>query len=117
MHTAFIIYDVVNTSEDIVSIDISIGNGQSGNTLVRLEEKQIGDFDNSFTLDIGKGKEVVKKSLYIISTIHDINPDNNRITMQLEINGGKKPYFHTVIDSSVPQHGDSTTAFVTIAFI
>ena len=116
-HTSFIIYDVVNTSEDIVKINVKIGNGQLASTLVKLEDKIIDDFDNSFEINLGECKQVVKKSAHLFTTIHDINPDNNEISMKLEISGGKKVFKQTVIESSVPQHGDSATALISIAFI
>ena len=117
INSAYIMYDVVNTLEDIVNVDIKIGHGQLATTHVNLGDKDLGNHDNSFDLDLGTCKQVVKKTAQLITTIKDINPDTNKVTMELELTGGKNTYNHTVIDSSVPSDGQIVTAIIVIAFI
>ena len=117
INSAYIMYDVVNTSEDIVNVDIKIGHGQLATTLVKLGDVDLGSHVGSFNLDLGTCKHVVKKTAQLITTIQDINPDTNKVSMVMELTGGKKPYSHTVIDSSVPSDGQVISAIVLIAFI
>lgn len=113
----FSVYDVINTSEDPVTLRIEIGYGQLAQTLIYLEDNKIGDFSDTFAFEIGLSKDLVRKELTILTSIHDIQPDTDRIFMQLEIIGGKKEELITVFDTSVSQPGGLAHAQIIVIFI
>lgn len=117
MYSSFIIYDLVNASDNIVNLNVKIGHGQAGNTIVKLDNKMLADENDSFSLDLGPCKKVVKKTANLFVTIQDINDASNKISLELKITGGKKNYESTIIDSDVPNHGDTASALITIVFI
>lgn len=115
-HT-FIPYDIFNQRDTPVELTVTIGNGQLASTLIKINNDKLGDFNNSFSESLGKSSDLVRKTVNLFTTIHDINPDTNKVTMTVKLRGGKSEHEQTVIDSSVPTHGDIATALVTILLI
>ncbi len=115
--TAFIIYDIYNQGDEDVSIDLTIGYGQIGASILNLDSQIIGEYQNSFSTILGRNKQLAKKILNIYCTIQDIQPETNKIFLGLKIAGGKKDHIQTIIDSTVSDHGQIASALVTIVFI
>jgi hypothetical protein len=109
-------YDIVNLSDDPIILTINIGNNQIAETLLTLDGIKIGEGNDSFTSHIGICKELHLKELTIVTTIHDINPDNDKVLMDLLVKGGKKDLFLLVFDSTLPTSGDVANAVVKIFF-
>lgn len=103
--TNTIIYDVYDSGNEVVIITIEIGNGQIGSSIVKIENNNLGDFENSFSLEIGKNKDLKGKQLSIITMIHDINPSSDKIEMSIQIEGGKNIHNQVIFDSSLPSSG------------
>jgi len=115
--TLFKVYDIVNTSEEPVILNIEIGFGQIAQTLIYLDDIKIGDFSDSFQIEIGPGKDILRKELALFTTIHDIQPETDRISMYIVISGGKKEEEILVYDTEVPVPGGLAHAQVRIIFI
>lgn len=115
--TAFIIYDIYDVRPDDVNLEVLIGNGQIGSSLLKLDNTLLGNFDNSFEYTIGENQALKSKTLNIFTTIHDIQPDTDKINLSIKLKGGKKDHEQVIINSTVPQSGGIATGVVTIIFI
>jgi len=114
--TAFIPYDIYDRREDPVFIEVKIGHGQQASTVLMLDSNQIGKRKGSFKREIGKNKELKGRTLNLFSTIQDIMPDTNRISMEIELTGGKITHDQVIVDTTVTKEGAIVTAVVTVIF-
>lgn len=114
--TAVIFYDIFHTTDKEVFIEVTIGNGQAGSTLLSLAGVTIGNFDNSFKTSLGKSSDLLNKSISMNSNIHDINPDTDKVSLTIKLTGGKKDHEQSIINATVSNSGDTANALVLIRF-
>jgi len=115
--SAVILYDVVDRSVKKAHLEVLIGHKQMANSITKLNMDEISQNQDSFKLDLGKCKDLKGKVLSLFTTIVDINPKNNRISMSIKLTGGKKVHEQVIIDASVQKNGDTAIAMATIIFI
>ena len=115
--TVFKIYDIFDRRTTPIQLEVTIGHGQLGSTLLKLDSTLLGNFDNTFTHEIGPSNEMKNKTLNIFTTIHDIQPDTDKVSLAIKLIGGKKEYEQTVLDTTVPTSGAIATGVVTVVFI
>ena len=115
--SAFIIYDIFNQREDIVSVEATIGHAQIGSSHLKLDNTVLGDEDNSFTKDIGQSKDLVRKTLNIFTTIQDVQDATDKVSLVVKITGGKKTHEQTVLDSTVATPSSIATVVTSVVFI
>lgn len=82
----------VGLDNSTIKLRVSIEYAQLAKSSVRLNRKAVGDFQDSFTLELGKARELVGSILYIDTTEADVNPDTNLTGFKLELEGGPAPY-------------------------
>ncbi len=111
-----IVYDIFDQKDDPITVTVNFGFNQLSSTLVRLNMDDQGSHDNNFTLNPGSNKFMNEKQLVLFTTISDINPDSDQVSMEVIIEGGKKPFQQTVVDSTVPSNG-VISGIVSILFI
>lgn len=75
-----------------LKLKITIEHAQLSKSTVRINKKTIGEFENSFEVELGNTKELWASTLYVTTTETDIDPDSNRTSFALEIIGGEKVY-------------------------
>lgn len=92
----------VDTGE--ITINIVIGEGQLGSSVVFLDSTEIkrGDIRQ---LAIGKGQEIKGHKIFIKTVVSDINDKTNRTSVIYIIEGGKEKYQQT-LEAIVEENGD-----------
>ncbi len=88
-----------------VSLTITIGDGQLGSSLVRLNDKElgIGEIDG---LKVGKGSAVAGKELFIKTVVTDVNDKTDHTSVRYELKGGASDQTFD-LDGSVDEEGGS----------
>lgn len=113
----FIVYDIINESENPIILNIEIGYGQIAQSLLIIDDTSLGNKENSFELIIGKSNELIRKELSIFTTIHDIQADTDNIYMKLVLKGGKSDNVTEIFNTAVSQPGGLAHAQIRIIFI
>jgi hypothetical protein len=113
----FIVYDIINESENPIVLNVEIGYGQIAQSLLFIDDTSQGTKENSFELIIGKSNELIRKELSIFTTIHDIQTDTDKIYMKLVLKGGKSDNITEIFNTVLPQPGGLAHAQVRIIFI
>lgn len=78
-----------------IKLKVSIENAQIAKSTVRLNKKNIGDFEDSFEVELGNAKDLWGMTLYVDTTETDVSPDSNTVSFKLELSGGKNPYLNS----------------------
>lgn len=112
-----IIYDVYDDSENQINIEIIIGYEQPANTFLQLDQTPIGNDNGSFNKDIGRSKDLKGHKLIVITTIHDMNPNTDKVSLEIILSGGKNPLSKKIFDIQLNQSGDAISSIVNIYFI
>jgi hypothetical protein len=95
--------EVSNNSLDVL-LTITIGNAQIGGSIIRWEGEDILKKGAVSNLNLGKGSDIVGKTLEITTNILDVNTQTNGIITT--------NYFHNTVEQvkffsdSVDNHGD-----------
>ena len=100
--------------DDNISISIVIGEEQAGGFAVFLDEQFIL-FEKTKIVDfpLDKGLEIKSKTLFITSTVIDINPHTNRTSVTYVLSGGKS---RLEITSEVTVENDNAPAYYDAEF-
>jgi|LakWasMet56_HOW8_FD_contig_31_81263_length_947_multi_2_in_0_out_0_2 hypothetical protein len=77
-----------------IKLKVSIEHAQIAKSTVRLNKKAVGEFEDSFEVDLGNAKDLWGITLYVNTTEADISPDSNKTSFAIELIGGEKPYFN-----------------------
>jgi hypothetical protein len=77
-----------------IKLNVIIEHAQMAKSTVRLNKKAVGEFQDSFSLELGKANDLMGCILYIDTTEADINPDTDLTGFKLELNGGPAPYIN-----------------------
>ena len=85
-------YYSVGTDHTEIVLKIMIENTQLSKSTVRLNKQLLGEYNDSFSVTLGKAKDIVGSILYINTTEADIDPDSDLISFGIEISGGMAPY-------------------------
>jgi len=85
-------YYSIGMSNTEIVLMVKIEHTQLSRTTVRLNKKLIGEFDDSFSVSLGKAKDIIGSILYINTTESDIDPDSDMVSFGLEISGGLSQY-------------------------
>jgi|ERR1700741_909077 len=81
------------TGENIISVKVTVPGNQRSVSTVKLNAKVIlENFVNTFSIDLGKAKDITGSKLFIETTEADIDPDTNTVSFELEIQGGSKVF-------------------------
>ena len=75
-----------------ITLTVTISKSQIAKSTVRLNRKLVNDFQDSFTVKLGKAKDIVGSTLTINTTEADVDPNSDITSFELEITGGKTPY-------------------------
>ena len=113
----FIVYDIFNESENPILLKIEIGYGQIAQSLLYLDDVSLGIKENSFELLVGSSNELLRKELALFTTIHDVQPETDKIYMRLELTGGKTDNVTEIFNTEVPLPGGLAHAQIRIIFI
>jgi hypothetical protein len=130
----FDVYDVINTSDDNVTLSIKItelkptnqGNnnftevdndGIEAATTIKINSTTVGDpllgsFEN---VVLGKNKDLVGKTMNAVTSLTDLLPDGNIVKVSYTIDGGRKTYTRDLV-SGVLNQGDIVDFLATIRF-
>ena len=117
VNQAFVIYDIYDQGEDLINLTINVGYGQVASSNVRLNELVLGDFEGSFSLNLDKSKTLKNRTLNVYTTIHDIQPDTDKVYLDLKLEGGKHVHSQVVLDSTVPLPGSFATCIISVFFV
>lgn len=77
-----------------VTVAVTVGQGQKGNTEMFLEGKRLGGRKTPCTL--GSGKDLTGKKLRIVSVVTDTSNKTNLTSVTYELKGGKDERTHTL---------------------
>jgi hypothetical protein len=113
--SASILYDIYDKKTDLVTLTVKFGYNQFANTLVKLGQKELGNFENNFNLDLGSNQSLDGKELAVFTTISDINQELDNVSMEITLAGGKKVHKQMVLDSTVPTNG-TISGLISIVF-
>jgi outer membrane receptor for monomeric catechols len=109
--------DVLNTSTDPVTLNVNIGNNQASSSLFSIEGKQSQTEPNTFTTNLGTCKDLHGKTLTLVTTIFDINENNDNIQMDILLAGGKKDVKAVLFNTNLETPRDVAIAMVQILFV
>lgn len=85
---------MVGMANGNIKLKVTIEHAQISKTTVRLNKKLLGEYDDSFEIELGKAKDLWGVTLYVDTTETDVDPDSNKTSFSLELTGGKAPYFN-----------------------
>ena len=105
--SAVIIYDIFDRKSDAIFLKVTIGNGQTAGSTLNLSGVELESEIDSFELDMGSNKSLKGKTLHIVTTIKDIQVGTNKVTMDLELRGGKKKHVQNEKKKHKMVHSDS----------
>ncbi len=97
-----------------IKLKVTIENAQIAKSTVRLNKKNIGEYQDSFEIELGNATDLWGVTLYVDTTETDVNPDSNKTSFNLELNGGTLPYFNRREQSVNPSGYVLYTAEITI---
>ncbi len=98
-------YDIFDKKDHSITLTVKFGFNQLATTMVKLDTEDKGSFDDGFTIDLGSNMSLNNKQLMLFSTISDINPSSDQVSMEVTIEGGKETVTKMVLDSTVPTNG------------
>jgi hypothetical protein len=98
-----------------VHLDVLVGDAQVGQTLVKLDDVEVGIGD-IVNLPVGDGLDLIGRSIVVQSWVTDINPHTNRITLRYILRGGAEEHIVDQV-AFVPEEGDSIILEATFHFI
>jgi len=110
-------HDIVNTSDDAITLDVHIGNNQPGSSILHIEGKKSLSHNDDFTAVLGASKDLHGKSLTLVTTIFDFNDDNDNIQMSIRLSGGKRELNAVIFNTSLEKPKDVAVAMVQILFV
>jgi hypothetical protein len=101
---------------DVVTLSIVIGDAQMGASIVKLDDRELGEPGEIDDLVVGKGPTIKGKTLFVKSVVTDINDMTNHTSISYELKGGAAPQTFTA-QSDVENEGDSVIYRATIHLI
>lgn len=116
-HSFFDAYDIVNTSDDAITLEVKIGNNQPGSTIFYLEGQNSESINNGFTKNLGPAKDLHGKALSLVTTIFDLNTNNDNIQMSFHLSGGKVALNEPIFNTNVEKPKDLAVAMIQILFV
>lgn len=101
-----------------VTLSIDIGEGQLGDSVVRLQGKDITPKDTAHirNLPIGGGAKLTGQALGIKTIVSDVNDSTNKTSVRYRLEGGKTPGQYE-LRADVAEEGDAVVYHVTIHFV
>jgi hypothetical protein len=84
-------YSIGMDNNEIV-LKVTIEHTQLSRSTVRLNKKLVGEYDDSFEVNLGLAKEIMGSILYVDTTESDVDPDSDMTSFVLELSGGPNPY-------------------------
>jgi hypothetical protein len=101
--------------EDVVTLTITIGDAQLGYSFVSVNGKEVarGAIINKFPL--GKGKDLLWKTLSINTEVTVVNPNTNHTSVTYTLEGGKELVIITD-QKTAEKFGDTVDYLRTFAF-
>ena len=85
-------YYSIGTDNTEIVLKVKIEHTQLSKSTVRLNKQLVGEFNDSFSVSLGKAMDIVGSILYINTTEADIDPDSDLISFGIELFGGNAPY-------------------------
>lgn len=85
---------MVGTKNGKIRLKVTIEDAQIARSTVRLNKKILGEFQDSFELELGNAQDLWGATLYVDTTEADVNPDSNKTSFSLELTGGTAPYMN-----------------------
>lgn len=110
-------YDIVNTSDDVITLEIKIGNNQPSSSILYVEGQNSRSFNNEFRVPLGAAKDLHGKAFTLVTTIFDLNQDNDNIQMSLHLSGGKADMNEPIFNTKVDKPKDMAVAMIQILFV
>ncbi|MDQ1327868.1 MAG: hypothetical protein QG641_1152 [Candidatus Poribacteria bacterium] len=101
------LYKTYNIPKDcIITLTVTIGNGQRSNTQVYLDGKTLCQYTDSFEHDIpNKDSELDNKILFCSTIVADIQKGTNETSVTYELSDGVNTY-RQILRESVDFEGD-----------
>jgi hypothetical protein len=114
MSTVLAKYYQVNSAQD-VTFKLSVGFGQKSTTSVNLNDIQmITNQLGKINLPLGKGDTLKGKTLYVTTTVSDVQPSTDETSVTYQLEGGTAPYNNT-LQETAPKPND--VVFYTATFV
>jgi hypothetical protein len=110
-------YDIVNTSDDAITLEVKIGNNQPSSSILYVEGQNSRSFNNEFRENLGASKDLHGKALTLVTTIFDLNQNNDNIQMSFHLSGGKADLNETIFNTNVDKPKDLAVAMIQILFV
>ncbi len=106
----------VGPGED-VTLTIGIGDGQVGGSVARLDDRDppICPPGTITGVPVGRGASLIGHTLVVRTLVADINPQSNRTSVTLDLNGAA-PGRELHADASVDTDGDAVFYTSTVTF-
>ena len=101
------LYKTYNIPKDCtITLTVTIGYGQKGDTQVYLDGKTLCQYTDTFTHNIpNKGSELDNKILFCSTIVADIQKGTNETSVIYELSGGVNTY-KQILQESVDSDGD-----------
>lgn len=89
---ATVVYDIyeLNASGEQVKLTVIIGHSQSASTTVKIDGNLIHQAEDSFSINLGKNKDLINRDLRIVSMLTDIQETFDVVSQTISLNGGKE---------------------------
>ncbi len=86
-----------------IKLKVSIEHAQIAKSTVRLNKKAVGEFDDSFEVELGNAKDLWGITLYVNTTEADIDPNSNKTSFTIELLGAEKAYYNKLEKTVAPK--------------
>ncbi|MBI9038730.1 MAG: hypothetical protein JEY97_11405 [Bacteroidales bacterium] len=89
-------YELSYTAYEIC-LDIEIGRSLSAATLIKLNDGSLRkERSNSFSINIGTNSNLIGKTLFLMTTLCNVNKGPFEAKMKITISGGKRDWVHVM---------------------
>ncbi len=105
--------EVYNVGKSKVTLSVTIGNAQTGSSLVKLDGVEIGSGEKIQDLEIGS--DIIGKTLEVKTTVIDVSDKTNSVTISYLLKGGKDDKNYNLTDE-VNEEGSVLPFLATFKF-
>jgi hypothetical protein len=104
-------------ADETVTLSVRIGDGQVGGSVARVDDADppICPPGNITNVEVGRGAALIGHTLVVRTLVADVNPQTNRTTVTLDLNGGA-PGRELQTSAEVDAEGDAVFYTSTVAF-
>jgi len=106
----------VSDLDSPVLLSVTVGNGQIGASLAKLQDTVVGPGPEISNCRIGTNKELHGKTLVIRTTATDVSPHTNDLIVTYALTGGSSTFEQSLVATAEGEY-DSGSFKMTIDFV